>query len=74
MRTQFIQRRGVNDTDAHKIWDQMGEKYPVGRAGVPDDIANAIAFIASDASSFTTGTIMLVDGGHIAASVTIKRD
>ncbi|MEO0689622.1 MAG: SDR family oxidoreductase, partial [Pseudomonadota bacterium] len=33
------------------------------RGGQPIDIANAVAFLASDAASFMTGTSMLVDGG-----------
>lgn len=36
---------------------------PVARGGQPDDIANAVAYLASDESSFMTGTHMLVDGG-----------
>ena len=71
VRTQFIQRTGVNNADAQKCWDNIGAKYPVGRAGLPEEIANAILFLASDASSFTTGTIMLVDGGHIAANTKV---
>jgi 3-oxoacyl-[acyl-carrier protein] reductase len=36
---------------------------PVRRVGQPDDIANAIAFFASDAASFVTGQTLYVDGG-----------
>jgi len=36
---------------------------PVARGGQPDDIANAVAYLASEDSSFMTGTHMLVDGG-----------
>jgi 3-oxoacyl-[acyl-carrier protein] reductase len=35
----------------------------VRRVGYPDDIANAIAFFASDAASFVTGQTLYVDGG-----------
>lgn len=38
-------------------------QYPVGRAGVPDDIANAIAFLCSDDASFISGHALVVDGG-----------
>jgi hypothetical protein len=33
------------------------------RSGMPDDIANAVAFLASDAAGFVTGTSLIVDGG-----------
>jgi len=36
---------------------------PVARGGQPEDIANAVAYLASEESSFMTGTHMLVDGG-----------
>jgi NAD(P)-dependent dehydrogenase (short-subunit alcohol dehydrogenase family) len=39
---------------------------PLGRIGKPDDIANAVLFLAADASSFMTGQIVSVDGGKTA--------
>lgn len=36
---------------------------PVARSGMPEDIANAVAFLSSEAASFITGTSLLVDGG-----------
>ena len=35
----------------------------MGRNGVPEDIANAVSFLADDKASFITGTDLLVDGG-----------
>jgi NAD(P)-dependent dehydrogenase (short-subunit alcohol dehydrogenase family) len=37
---------------------------PLGRVGQPEDIANAAIFLASDMSSFVTGTLLMVDGGY----------
>jgi NAD(P)-dependent dehydrogenase (short-subunit alcohol dehydrogenase family) len=37
--------------------------HPVGRRGIPDDVAEAALFLASDAASFVTGTELVVDGG-----------
>lgn len=41
-------------------------RYPMGRLGKPAEVANAIAFLASDAASFITGTSLVVDGGYSA--------
>ncbi len=45
------------------IAGMSAQAQPVARGGQPGDIANAVAFLASDESSFMTGTHLLVDGG-----------
>ncbi|NOR53005.1 MAG: SDR family oxidoreductase, partial [Candidatus Aminicenantes bacterium] len=39
---------------------------PLGRIGLPEDIANAVLYFASDISSWVTGSILVVDGGGLA--------
>ncbi|HEY1132999.1 MAG TPA: 3-oxoacyl-ACP reductase FabG [Nocardioides sp.] len=41
----------------------VAERNPVGRIGLPDDIAAAVAFLASDEASYITGQTLYVDGG-----------
>jgi len=62
--------RGVSEKDA-AINDSC---YPVGRVGQPMDVAHAALFLASEESSFVTGTDMLVDGGltSVAASALLS--
>ena len=43
----------------------LGERAMVGRAGAPEDIANAVAFLASPASGFVTAQVLTVDGGRM---------
>ncbi len=45
---------------------EMTTRYPAGRLGEVDDIASAAVFLASDESSWITGTAMTVDGGYTA--------
>jgi NAD(P)-dependent dehydrogenase (short-subunit alcohol dehydrogenase family) len=61
---------GLVKTDmARALWepneDAMARRMPLRRLGVPDDIANAAVFLASDAASWITGTTTVVDGGAL---------
>ncbi|MBQ8933727.1 MAG: SDR family oxidoreductase [Lachnospiraceae bacterium] len=47
------------------FWDELGEAIPLGRAGTPEDIANAVCFLVSDKASYITGITLRVDGGLI---------
>lgn len=46
-----------------KILESIKSATPLGRAGNPEDVANAVIFLASDASAFITGETIKVDGG-----------
>ena len=47
------------------FWDDLGERIPLMRAGLPEDIANAVCFLSSDKASYITGVTLRVDGGLI---------
>ncbi|MFN4087770.1 MAG: SDR family NAD(P)-dependent oxidoreductase [Alphaproteobacteria bacterium] len=55
---------GSNDLDPAK---RMKRNIPVGRSGSPQDIANGILFLSSDASSYMNGAELVIDGGVTAA-------
>jgi NAD(P)-dependent dehydrogenase (short-subunit alcohol dehydrogenase family) len=44
---------------------------PMGRGGTPAEVANAIAFLASEAASFISGAALLVDGGQLASKYSL---
>jgi NAD(P)-dependent dehydrogenase (short-subunit alcohol dehydrogenase family) len=46
--------------------EEIERMHPLGRLGEPEEVAQAIAFLASDQASFITGAILPVDGGYLA--------
>lgn len=57
---------GVVEGDGRAMLRSFGEQHPIGRIGQPEEVAEAIAFLASPASSFITGALLMVDGGWTA--------
>jgi NAD(P)-dependent dehydrogenase (short-subunit alcohol dehydrogenase family) len=59
--------RWAASLDAHpeKVIETCNRMHPLGRIGRPEEVANAIAFLASEWASFITGTALLVDGGML---------
>ncbi len=43
--------------------DEVAATYPLGRLGVPEDVASAVAFLLSEEASWITGQTLVIDGG-----------
>ena len=61
--TRLWEQRLRTSSNPDEIARQTAALHPVGRRGVPHDIAEAALFFASDSSAFITGTYLVVDGG-----------
>jgi NAD(P)-dependent dehydrogenase (short-subunit alcohol dehydrogenase family) len=53
--------------DAGESLDALRARQPMGRLGLPEEVADAVAYLASDAAAFVTGTALVIDGGLTAA-------
>jgi NAD(P)-dependent dehydrogenase (short-subunit alcohol dehydrogenase family) len=47
--------------------DALRQRQPMGRLGTPDEIADAVAYLASERAAFVTGSVLVIDGGLTAA-------
>ena len=56
---------GILQNDPQRA-SQIRSMHPLGRLGRPEDIANAVLFLASDESSWVTGAAIPIDGGFSA--------
>ncbi|MBM7365706.1 3-oxoacyl-ACP reductase FabG [Gordonia hydrophobica] len=58
-------RTAMTEAMPQRIWDEKMSEIPMGRAGEPSEIASVATFLASDLSSYMTGTVLEVTGGRL---------
>jgi len=56
-------KRAQDELGDESKWPKFTEQFPFGRAGNPEEVADVIAFLASDRAGYMSGTIVTVDGG-----------
>ncbi|EJO87858.1 3-ketoacyl-ACP reductase [Mycobacterium colombiense CECT 3035] len=57
-------RSAMTEAMPQRIWDSKVAEVPLGRAGEPSEVASVALFLASDLSSYMTGTVMEITGGR----------
>ncbi len=65
--TPMLRRNFSRHPDSDAVRNASRERHAMKRFGKPEEVAETALHLASDASSFTTGTVMPVDGGWLAA-------
>jgi len=60
---ELAERKGIS---AEEFRSQLDSLHPMGHIGKPEDIANGIAFLASEEAGFMTGSELVIDGGYTA--------
>ena len=60
-----MRREGMGASTPEEIQERVNQ-IPLGRVGTTEDIAYGVLFLASDESSFMTGSEVVIDGGYTA--------
>lgn len=64
--TPIFSKTGLSEEELKGMAEQIGHMVPLGKFGVPEDIAQAFVYLASDDAAYVTGAQLAVDGGFTA--------
>lgn len=68
--TEYWEKRRKNDP---RVFEKAARWYPLGKIGQPDDVAEALMFLASDAASWISGIVLPVEGGVLTGNLEMAR-
>ena len=54
------------NADVDAVFKRFGDAHPIGRIGEPEEVADLVAYLASDKAGFITGSDIIIDGGLTA--------
>lgn len=63
--SKALMSKGTSNGELKQMLKKFLSRLPVGRMGEPDDVANVVLFLASPASDYMTGSLILADGGFL---------
>jgi NAD(P)-dependent dehydrogenase (short-subunit alcohol dehydrogenase family) len=66
IRTPMVEQNFARLPNPEDAWHQTAAQHPLGRVGTPEEVANAILYLANPQSAFVTGTCLVIDGGLTA--------
>jgi NAD(P)-dependent dehydrogenase (short-subunit alcohol dehydrogenase family) len=62
----MVEQNFARLSDPDDAWKQTAAQHPLGRVGTPEEVADAIVYLATPQSAFVTGTTLVIDGGLTA--------
>lgn len=67
IKTNFLTNLGLQDEQQSEFLEKQSGTHPLGRVGTSEEVADGIAFLASDRATFVTGTLLAIDGGRASS-------